>query len=149
LAVQLAKHAGAYVIGHDKGKAEFVKQLGADEYIDAERQRFEEVVGKVDVVIDMVGGDFVERSFNVLERGGRYATPAAMLAPDAGQAQGIVAKGLFAQPSVEELTRLAQEIDAGNLKVFVHRTFPLEEAQTAIFYKAPDGAPDKVVITIQ
>jgi NADPH:quinone reductase-like Zn-dependent oxidoreductase len=149
LAVQLAKHAGAYVIAQDKtAKAEFVKQLGADEYIDAERQRFEEVVGKVDVVLDLVGGDYVERSFNVLEPGGRYATPAAMLAPDAGKAQGIVAKGLFTQPSVEELTQLAQEIDAGNLKVFVHRTFPLAEAQTALFYKAPDGSPDKVVITI-
>lgn len=149
LAVQLAKHAGAYVVAQDRGKAEFVQQLGADEYIDAESRRFEDVVGKVDVVVDLVGGDFVERAFGVLAPGGRYVTPAAMLAPDACQAQGIVAKGHFTHPSVEQLTQLAQEIDAGNLKVFVQRTFPLGEAQTALYYKAPAGAPGKIVITVE
>jgi NADPH:quinone reductase-like Zn-dependent oxidoreductase len=148
-AVQLAKDRGAYVIAHARAnKAGFVKQLGADEFIDANSQRFEEVVGKVDVVLDLIGGEMVERSFNVLKPGGRFVTIAARLAPDAGKERGIVALGSYTQPTVEELTKLAEMIDAGKLKVYVSRTFPMEETQTALYYKPSDSAPGKTVITI-
>lgn len=148
-AVQLAKGKGAYVLGHAKAdKADFVKQLGADEFINTDSQRFEDVVGPVDVVLDTVGGEFVDRSFNVLKQGGRFVTSAAMLAEDAGKDQGIVAMGIFTQPIVEELAKLAEAIDAGRLKVFVNRIFPLEEAQTALYYSPENGAPGKVVVTV-
>jgi NADPH:quinone reductase-like Zn-dependent oxidoreductase len=149
-AVQLAKGAGAYVIGHARGNdADFVKQLGADQVINADSERFEDVVDTVDVILDLVRGEYVERSFTVLKPGGRYVTTANMLPEDAGKDHGIVATGTFTQPSVEELTKLAEEIDAGRVKVIVQRTFPLEEAQTALFYTPEDGAPGKVVVTIQ
>jgi NADPH:quinone reductase-like Zn-dependent oxidoreductase len=148
-AVQLAKDKGAYVIAHDKGdKATFVKQLGADEFIDADSQRFEDVVDKVDVVLDTVGGELVERSFKVLKQGGRFVTTAAMLPEDAGKDQGIVATGIFTQPNVEELTKLAEAIDAGRIRVFVNSTFPIEESQTALFYKPENGTRGKIVITV-
>lgn len=148
-AVQLAKHTGAYVIAHDKAnKADFVKQLGADEFFATDNQRFEDVVGAVDVVLDLVGGEYVERSFNVLKPGGRYVTTAAMLPEDAGKDRGIKAMGAYTQPTVEELTKLAEAIDAGSLKVFVNSTFPIEETQTALFYKPQNGTPGKVVITV-
>lgn len=148
-AVQLAKGKGAYVIGYaKKNKAEFVKQLGADEFVDAGSQAFEEVVGKVDVVLDTIGGDFIERSYSVLKPGGRFVTVVGMPPEGAGKDRGITALGLFTQPSVEDLANLAAEIDAGRLKVFVHRTFPLEETQTALYYKPQDGAPGKIVITV-
>ncbi len=148
-AVQLAKGTGAHVIAHAKAdEADFVKQLGADEFINADSQRFEEVVRTVNAVLDLVGGEMVERSFNVLKSGGRYVTPAAMLPPDAGKDRGIVAMGTFTQPTVEELAKLAEAIDTGKLKVFVNRTFPLNETQTALYYKPQDGAPGKIVITV-
>jgi NADPH:quinone reductase-like Zn-dependent oxidoreductase len=148
-AVQLAKDKGDHVIAHAKAnKADFVKRLGADEFIDADCQRFEDVVGTVDVVLDLVGGEMVERSFNVLKPGGRYVTTAARLSPDAGKDRGIVATGSFTQPTVEELTKLAEAIDSGQLKVFVQRTFPMDETQTALYYKPQNGAPGKVVIAI-
>jgi NADPH:quinone reductase-like Zn-dependent oxidoreductase len=147
-AVQLAKDAGAYVIGHDKGdRGNFVKQLGADEFVDADSQRFEEVVGTVDVVLDLVGGELVERSFKVLQPGGRYVTT-TMLPEGAGKDQGIVATGTYTQPSIDELTKLAEAIDSGKVKVFVDRTYPLEETQTALFYQPEAGAVGKVVITV-
>jgi NADPH:quinone reductase-like Zn-dependent oxidoreductase len=149
-AVQLAKDKGAYVIGHARAnKAKFLRQLGVDEFIDAESQRFEDVVGTVDIVLDTIGGEFVERSFNVLKAGGCFVTVAARPPEDAGKDRGIVAMGHFTQPTVEELTKLAEAIDAGKLMVFVRRTFPLEETQIALFDKPQDGAPGKVVITIQ
>jgi NADPH:quinone reductase-like Zn-dependent oxidoreductase len=149
-AVQLAKDKGAYVIAHAKAdKADFLKQLGADEFIDASSQRFEDVVGTVDVVLDTIGGEFVDRSFNVLKPGGRFIAATGRLSQDAGKDQGIIAMGTFTQPTVEELNRLAEAIDTGRLQVFVNRIFPMDEAQTALNYKPQDGAPGKIVITLQ
>jgi hypothetical protein len=47
-----------------------VRELGADEAVDFRATRFEAAVGKVDVVIDVVGGETQERSFAVLKSGG-------------------------------------------------------------------------------
>lgn len=149
-AVQLAKDAGAYVIGHDKSSMlDFVRQLGADQVIDADSQRFEDVVGQVDVILDLVRGEYVERSFRVIKPGGRYVTTANQLPEGAGKEQGIVAMGQFTQPNTAELTKLAKVIDAGRTKVFVSRTFPIEEAQTALYHQPEEGNPGKVVIRIQ
>jgi NADPH:quinone reductase-like Zn-dependent oxidoreductase len=149
-AVQLAKDLGTYVIGTEKGhNVAFVRQLGTDEVIDADSQRFEDVVGQVDVVLDLVRGEYVERSFNVLQPGGRYVTTANMLPEGAGKEQGIVAMGQFTQPNPAELTKLAEAIDAGKIMVFVSRSFPMEEAQAALYYQPEEGAPGKVVINIQ
>jgi len=147
-AVQLAKNAGAYVIGLGKSdQAAFIQELGTDQFVDADTQRFEDVIEAVDVILDLVGGDYVDRSLNFLNSGGRYIATAAMLPEDAGKEQGVIAMGAYTQPSNEELSKLAEAIDAGELKVFVNRTFPIEEAQTAIFYQPEDGTFGKVVLT--
>jgi NADPH:quinone reductase-like Zn-dependent oxidoreductase len=149
-AVQLAKDAGAYVIANEKAhNIDFVRQLGADEVIDTDSQRFEDVVGQVDVVLDLVRGEYVERSLNFLKPGGRYVTTANMLPEDAGKEQGIVAMGQFTQPNPEEFTKLAEAIDAGKVKVFISRTFPMAETQTALYYQPKESEPGKVVIRIQ
>jgi NADPH:quinone reductase-like Zn-dependent oxidoreductase len=148
-AVQLAKEKGAYVTGSDmSGKATFLRELGADQVIDAQAQRFEEVVDHVDVVLDLVGRDLVERSFNVLKTGGRYVTSAAQPSQEEAERRGIKAYSTFTQPTVEELTKLADLIDAGKLKVFVHRVFALAETQEALTYKPPADAEGKVIVTI-
>jgi NADPH:quinone reductase-like Zn-dependent oxidoreductase len=148
LAVQLAKNVGAYVIAHDRGdKASFLQQLGADMFIDSETERFEDVAGDLDVVLDLVGGEYVQRSLAACGPGARYVTPAAMVSGEEGQSRGIFVSGTFTQPTPEELTKLADEIDAGQLKVFVSRTFPMEKTQAAMNYKSED-APGKVVVTV-
>jgi NADPH:quinone reductase-like Zn-dependent oxidoreductase len=149
LAVQLAKNAGAYVIAHDKGdKKALLLELGADQFIDAETQRFEDLVSDLDVILDLVGRELVERSWNVCRPGSRYVTPAAQFSQEEAARRGINASGTFTQPTVEELTKLAQEIDAGRLKVYVNRTFPLENIQTALAYKQEGGIPGKVVVSV-
>jgi NADPH:quinone reductase-like Zn-dependent oxidoreductase len=75
MAVQLAKAKGAFVIATASGKnEEFVGGLGADEFIDYTREKFEERVHDVDVVYDTVGGDTLERSFKTIRRGGYLVT---------------------------------------------------------------------------
>jgi len=96
-----------------------------------------------------VRGEYVERSLNFLKPGARYVTTANQLPEGAGKEQGIAAMGQFTQPNPEELTKLAEVIDAGKVKVFVSRTFRLEDTQAALNYQPNEGEPGKVVIRIQ
>jgi len=148
-AVQLAKEIGAYVIASDKsGKEGFLRELGADQVIAADRQPFEAAAGKVDVVLDLVGGEQTERSFNVLKPGGRYVTTAGQPSAEEAGRRGIRAMGAITQPAVEDLTKLAELIDAGKLKVIVNRTFPLAETQAALAFQQQADTRGKVVITV-
>jgi NADPH:quinone reductase-like Zn-dependent oxidoreductase len=70
VAVQLAKARGAYVIGTaSAAKHDFVRSLGADEVIDYRNEDFTSIE-QVDVVFDLIGGDYAERSAKVLKPGG-------------------------------------------------------------------------------
>jgi NADPH:quinone reductase-like Zn-dependent oxidoreductase len=78
LAIQLAKHIGAYVVTTASiGNHDHVRSLGADEIIDYNAVDFTEVVSDCDAVFDTVGGDVTQRSFAVLKPGGRAASIAA------------------------------------------------------------------------
>src|SRR5438874_929719 len=71
MAVQLANVKGAHVIGTGSGRnEEFVRRLGADQFIDYKKAKFEAEVSDVDVVFDTVGGETQDRAFQTLKRGG-------------------------------------------------------------------------------
>lgn len=151
LAAQLAKSKGAYVYGTDiPEKAKHVAGLGVvDRFIDAKNERFEDVVENVDIVLDYIGGEFMERSYNVLKPGGRYVTSMTMQTPqEEPEKRGIKSVGFGAYPQAELLTKIADLVDAGKLKIFVNRTFPLADAQAAIEYRLTTKAPGKVVLTV-
>lgn len=149
LAVQLAKDKGAFVIAHDKGdKADFLRSLGADIFIDADTQRFEDEAGEVDVILDLVGGEYQARSFDICGPGARYITPAGNPPAEEAAQRGFYASGTFTQPTVADLTALAEMIDSQKLQVFVDRTFPLEQIADALAYKRPAGRPGKVVVSL-
>ncbi|NLF10859.1 MAG: NADP-dependent oxidoreductase [Anaerolineaceae bacterium] len=148
-AVQLAKQKGAYVIGNDRADKEgYLRELGVDRAIDARTQRLQDAIGTVDVVLDLVGGDMVQRSLDVLGRGGRYVTPAGQPPEEEAARRGIQAHGIFTQPTVRDLASIAEQIDAGRLRVVVSRTFPLEQAQAALDFKEEGETYGKVVITV-
>jgi NADPH:quinone reductase-like Zn-dependent oxidoreductase len=151
MATQVAKNHGAYVIGTaGANKAEHLQALGIDELINHEEQPFEEVVSDADVVIDTVGGDMPQRSFGVLKEGGRLVTSATMLSPEVqaeAESRGIRASMVMAQSNAEQLTQLAEQIDAGKVKVFVDGTYPLEEAQAALD-RVKSGHPTGKVVLV-
>jgi NADPH:quinone reductase-like Zn-dependent oxidoreductase len=149
-AVQLAKDLGAYVYGVDiPNKADFVRGLGVDRFINASEERFEDVVGTVDLVLDYVGGDNLERSYNVLTAGGRYVTT-LMLPPSQEEAErrGIRSMGLATQARVDHLDDLARRIDSGRLKIFVNKSFPLHEVEAAMEHRMKTTTHGKVVLTV-
>jgi NADPH:quinone reductase-like Zn-dependent oxidoreductase len=148
-AVQLAKGRGAYVIASDlPGKEDFLKEIGADEIINAQTQKFEDIVGTVDVVLNYANADLLEQSYSVLKPGGRYATTMGQPPQEQAERLGIRSFGIITAPTVDHLTQLARLIDAGALRVFIHRTFMIDEAQAALEYRQTGTAPGKVVLTI-
>ncbi|MHB8856284.1 MAG: NADP-dependent oxidoreductase [Bellilinea sp.] len=149
MAVQLAKAEGVFVYGTDiPEKAEHSQKLGIDQFISTE-ERFEDIVKDVDAVLDLVGGELMERSYNVLKPGGRYVTSLMGETPqDEPQRRGIRSMGLAAWPNSEILAKMAERIDSGNVQVFVNRTFPLEEANAAMAYRLQTKAPGKIVLTV-
>ncbi len=77
-AVQLAHLHGAHVVATVSPKQmKLVAELGADEVIDYHSSRFEDRTQKVDVVFDTVGGETLDRSWNMLKAGGRLVTIAS------------------------------------------------------------------------
>jgi NADPH:quinone reductase-like Zn-dependent oxidoreductase len=149
LAVQLAKAEGVFVYGVDiPEKAEHIRKLGIDHFI-PNHERFEDVVKDVDAVLDLVGGEFMERSYNVLKTGGRYVTSLLGETPqEEPQRRGIRSMGLAAWPNADILAKMAERIDAGKIQIFVNRTFPLEEVNAAMAYRLETKAPGKVVLTV-
>jgi NADPH:quinone reductase-like Zn-dependent oxidoreductase len=149
-AIQLAKDLGAYVYAVDiPEKASFVRELGADRFIDSKEERYEKVVGTVDLVLDYVGGENLQRSYSVLQSGGRYVTSLILSTPqEEAEQRGIRAIALGTQPRVDHLNELAQRIDTNQLKIFINRTFPLREAQAAIEYRLKTTNPGKIVLTV-
>jgi NADPH:quinone reductase-like Zn-dependent oxidoreductase len=131
-AVQLARRAGVRTIatvGTDD--IPFVRELGANTVIDYRTQRFEEEVRDVDAVIDLVGGETQNRSFQVLRRGGKLIS--AVSRPDQYLAESHGVEAVFflvnvTSPYLAEVARLA---DGGKLKTKVGAVLPLLDARAA------------------
>ncbi|HZM21110.1 MAG TPA: NADP-dependent oxidoreductase [Anaerolineales bacterium] len=130
-AVQLARWKGAHVTGTASAdNLEFVRSLGTDKVIDYNATRFETVLKDMDAVIDTVGGDLPERSFQVIRPGGIFVTVAARLSEDAGKAQNMRATGA-GRASTDTLKKVSELIEARQLKPVTGVLFPLAEARQA------------------
>jgi len=130
-AVQLAKWKGAHVIGTaSAANADFVRSLGAEDVIDYNATPFEKAVKDVDVVVDTVGSDVIERSWPVLRPGGVLVTVAARLTPEAGQAHGVRATGA-GRASAANLQQISELFESKQLRPVVGPIFALPEASKA------------------
>jgi NADPH:quinone reductase-like Zn-dependent oxidoreductase len=132
MAIQLAKARGARVIATGSAhNLEYLKSLGADEVIDYRATRFEDVVKDVEVVLDPIGGETQERSWQVLKKGGILVSLLDSSAPQKAQAHGVRGAWFLARPEAEQLTALARVIDEGKIRVVVSEVLPLKEIRRA------------------
>jgi NADPH:quinone reductase-like Zn-dependent oxidoreductase len=150
LAVQLAKAKGAYVIGMASGRNEdFVRDLGADEFVDYTKQNFEEVVKDVDVVFDTVGGDTFERAFQTLKKGGFLVTSVEFPSEEKAREFGIKAARVYCKPNAEELTAISELVDEGRLKAHVSTVLPLAEVKKALQLSEGGHTRGKIVLQVE
>ena len=152
LAVQIAKARGAYVIGTASvGKHDLLHDLGIDEAVDYRAERFEEAIGPVDLVLDLIGGDVALRSLDVLSPDGRLICLPSAAAADAMAAaaeRGLRATGMLVEPDGDGLEELARLVDDRRLRVLVSETFPLERAALAHRAGELGHTTGKLVLTI-
>ena len=150
-AVQLALASGAHVTGTDvKQGIEYARGLGANDLIDVQSTRFEQVIEPVDVVIDTVGGDAQTRSFAVLKPGGTLVSSVSKPDPELASRAAISANFLLVDVTTEALTTIAALVDAGRLKPRLGALLPLSEARKA--HEMLDGLiprpPGKIVLEV-
>lgn len=151
-AVQLAHWRGAHVIATASARNhEYLKSIGADEVIDYRTTRFEDVVKNVDVVLDTVGGDTLQRSPAVLREGGLLLTivgmPPAQACSERRLRCPFPSTATDEQPG-EELTKLGQLFDSGVLKMHLEAVFPLEQATQALALSETGRARGKIIVQI-
>ena len=150
MAIQLAKHLGAYVgTTASINDKKFVQELGADQIIDYKKENFEDIVHDYDAVFDTVGGETYKRSFRVLAKGsGIIVSMLEQPNSELMSQYGIKALFLFSQVNRQRLTKLAQWVDQNNIKVNIDKTFPLDEADKALDYQKDVHPRGKVVLTV-
>ena len=149
-AVQLARAAGAAVIGTGRAWArEMVGELGAERFVDLEGERFEDVVGQVDLVFDLIGGEVLERSWSVLKPGGVLVSvvqdPGASALARRADARSVF---FVVEADRAELSELARRIDAGRLRPIVGDVLPLARGRDAFERKHGRGSPGKTVLQV-
>ena len=151
-AVQLAKHRGAHVIGTSSAaNKDFVLGLGADEHIDYRAQPFEQVAGPVDFVLDALGGDTIDRSLTIINRGG------AIISIPSGLSEAVVQKAkekgvdgsfMLVQSNGGDLEAIAALLANGTLKAHVSKVFPFNEMAAAHIQVETGRTVGKIVVQV-
>ncbi len=149
MAVQLAKAKGAIVIGTASGRNEqFVRDLGADEFVDYTRQPFEEVVKDVDVVFDTVGGDTSAQAFQTLKKGGFLVAAPEPPSEEKARELGVEAAWVFCKPNAQQLAEINRLIDEGKLKIHIETVLPLTEVKKAHQLSQSGRTRGKIVLQV-
>ena len=156
-AIQLAKLAGAHVIGVDNaGKLEFILSLGADEVIDYQTQDFTKAQPS-DLVLDFVAHRSVFAYRRALAPGGRYrcvggsvsallrvVTIGAILGRLTGRSLGL----LMVKPGPTHFAPLAELCLSGDVRIHIDRRFGLDEVPQALARVGEGRALGKVVVEV-
>jgi len=168
MAIQMGKAAGAKVIATGRGadKAKEALALGADRAVDASAEDFVAVAkaeGGVDVVLDMVGGDYFAKNLEALNTGGRIVMIAtlggAAVEVNLGrimQKRAVLTGSTLRPRDADEKARLAAEVErvvwpwveAGKIRTIVDATFPLAEAGRAHARIDASDHLGKIVLTV-
>ncbi|WP_425145143.1 NAD(P)H-quinone oxidoreductase [Deinococcus sp.] len=167
-AIQMARAAGARVIATGRGadKAQTARALGAEIAVDVTREDFVRVAseaGGVDVVLDMVGGDYATRNLEALKLGGRVVYIAALAGGELRvpisaimQKRAVITGSTLRPRSDDEKAHLAAELErvawpwiaSGQVKPLVDRVFPLAGAAAAHTYLEGGTHVGKVILSV-
>ena len=135
IAVQLAKWRGAKVIGTASVNMDYLRELGVDQAIDYTKTQFEKAngnLGNVDVVLDLIGGETQERSWNMLKPGGILVSTVQAPSPEVAAAHGVRQAMVTSAPPIGKvLTEIAALVDSGRIKPRVSTVLPLQETAKA------------------
>ena len=173
-AIQLAKHLGA-TVATTTGTTNIalVAGLGADLVVDYRKQAVDDILRDYDVVLNSQDGTTLQKSLNVLQRGGKLISISGP--PDPAFAKGIRAPGvvqlivrllsagirrksrrqgigysfLFMRADGAQLREITRLIEDGAIRPVIDRIFPFESTNDALTYVKAGRAKGKVVIRVK
>jgi NADPH:quinone reductase-like Zn-dependent oxidoreductase len=174
LAIQLAKHLGAFVATTTSTpNVEWVKALGADLVIDYRKQDFATVLRDYDVVLNSLGNDELKKSLQILKPGGQLISISGPPTPAFADAQGLswplkqvlrlLSRGIrrkakqknveysfvFMRADGKQLSEITALIEAGVIKPVVDKVFPFQDTGKALAYSEGGRAKGKIVVRIK
>src|SRR5438128_4313684 len=144
MVTQLAREAGAYVIGTGRaGDRQTVLAFGAKEFVDLENDALEDV-GGVDVVIDLIGGDIGKRSAGLIRAGG---TVVSVVGPAEARLADRLAIGCVVAADRGQLGEVVQRVRDGRLRTNIGNVATLDDAVAAL--NPTDRVTGKTIIRIR
>jgi NADPH:quinone reductase-like Zn-dependent oxidoreductase len=144
MASQLAREAGAYVIGTGRADSrQTALDFGAQEFVDLDSDALEHV-GEVDLVFDVLGGDIAKRSAGIVRAGGTLVTitGATEARPSDGRIVDFVVESDRAQ-----LSELVQRLRHGRLRTNIGRVTALDDAVAA--FNRTERTKGKTIIRVR
>ena len=155
-AIQLAKAMGAYVFTTCSARnIDLPKSLGADRVIDYHKEDYAQVIHQetagagVDLVLDTIGGDTIERSFTILRPSGRLISIVDISQPQnllAAWDKNVTLHLVFATPYGAKLDRLRELIERGQIRPVIDSVLPLTEVAEAHKKLEQGGVRGKIVL---
>jgi NADPH:quinone reductase-like Zn-dependent oxidoreductase len=128
MVTQLAREAGAYVIGTGRAAdRQTVLDFGANEFVDLENDALEDVVG-VDLVFDLIGGDIGKRSARLVRAGG---TLVSIVGPSETRPADTLAVDFVVESDRAQLSEIVQRVRDGRLRTNIGTVSTLDDAVAA------------------
>jgi NADPH:quinone reductase len=166
-AIQLAKALGSHVAitAGDEAKCAACRKLGADWAINYKTEDFEELLKAegVDVILDMIGGDYIAKNLRLLNDDGRLVFVNAMQggkgefnALEVMQRRLTITGSTLRPRSADFKAALAAEVEkhvwpliaAGKFRPVIHKTFPLAETAAAHELMESSAHIGKIVLSV-
>jgi NADPH:quinone reductase-like Zn-dependent oxidoreductase len=150
IAIQLAKHHGAFVASTGLGEAaRYLKELGADTIIDFEKEAFESLLDGYDFVFDTVAGITYRKSFAVLKKGGTIISMLEQPNNELAAQYGVTALAQSTGITTARLERVGELVTKGVIKVHVEKTYAVEAVKDAFLARESGKVRGKVVLTFK
>jgi NADPH:quinone reductase-like Zn-dependent oxidoreductase len=129
IATQLAREAGAYVIGTGRAAdRQTVVDFGAKEFVDLGNDSLQDV-GEVDLVFDVIGGDIGKRSAGLIRAGG---TLVSVVGPPEARPAGGLAVDFVVESDRSQLSEIVQRVRDGRLRLNIGNVSTLDDAVAAL-----------------
>ncbi|MBN6149178.1 NADP-dependent oxidoreductase [Xanthomonas sp. AmX2] len=152
VAVQLARWKGARVIAVASGKHEaFLRDLGAERFVDYTRTPPEDVVQDLDLVLDTLGGPSTGRFLRTLKPGGALfpVFPLGFSDAEKAAALGVTVSMTQVRSNGSQLAQLGALLAAGTVRIAIDSTFALADARAAHARAAAGHVQGKIVLTVE
>ncbi|HYZ87709.1 MAG TPA: NADP-dependent oxidoreductase [Myxococcales bacterium] len=128
---------------------DFLRSIGVDPIIDYKRERFEEKLRDVDVVLDPLGGETQARSWRVLKRGGMLINLIEDIDEEAARQAGVRTVDFGMEYDVEDLEQIAALVESGKIRPHISKVLPLDQAKQAMDLNQQGKSHGKIVLEIQ